>query len=411
MRFFSGATVALAVGLLLPGCHSDTQPATTTAPPAISGVVLSDSPGASYRIYQGLLPGSADTITLHLLQRPHQGGDFGTDNLVASYHRADGHPYKLVGHSSVAGRSSAPADSVLLFDVSPELANDQQEGPTWRLLRQGRILTGSYNNQPVRLQEAQPLKSLAFAVRCFTDSIIAFPGIAKSPVARISLQALLPKVPTPTLTANILHDLRGDSLPNQPALQLPQLWARQRTDYQKTYREDAQAARRDLREESPETPFGYGLNYEQHQATYVFWNQAPLLSLAFYTYSYSGGAHGGYGTQVVTYDTRTGQHLRFADIFRPGTEAQLSQLLEQAVRRTLHITGQSLEERLNVGTMPVTRNVCLTGGGAVFVYAPYEIASYADGEISLFISQANLQPLMVPSAAGLLSKAPANQNQ
>ncbi|MBD2770537.1 DUF3298 domain-containing protein [Hymenobacter sp. BT664] len=439
MRFFSGAAVALAVGLILSGCYSDTQPAATTkaVPPGASGVVRADLPRlpyriyqnilrrepelgetvwtGAYRIYQGTLPGSPDTITLHLFQERASG--FATTGLYASCHRADGHPYELVGRAS--------ADSLLLWgDVGQEDARARAEaGPRWRLLCQGRTLVGTHNGQPIRLREAFPLNSLAFAAPGFSDSIIAFPGITKSPVARISLQALLPKQrtvqpwpfesPSPdlTLSINIMRDLRArnGALPNHPAPELSQIWDEQRTSYQKTYFEKVQAKPGNmlLAALSPED-FPY-YEFQQHQITYVLWNQAPLLSLGFYTYRYEGGAHGGYGTDVATYDTRTGQRLRFADIFRPGTEAQLSQLLEKAVRRALHITGQSLEERLNVETLPVTHNVYLTSGGAVFVYAPYEIASYGDGEISLFISQADLQPLLIPSTAGLLSRTLSTQ--
>lgn len=409
MPFFSCLALALAVGLLLSGCHSDTQPATTTkaAPSATAGVVLTNSPGASYRIYQGILPGSPDTLTLHLVQLPHQSKGFGTNDLVASYHRADGHPYRLFGHSSVAGRSPATADSVLLFDIGPEDDNRMPERPTWRLLRQGRTLTGSHDGQPVRLQEGEPLRSRAFAVRCLTDSISTFPAMAKSPVARVSLQALLPKAPAPALAANILRDMRGDSLSNLPAPQLAQLLAQQRADCQKLYREYGEEARRE----------GYSLSYKQHQVTYVLWNQAPLLSLGFYTYHDEVPVR--YGP-VATYDTRTGQRLRFADIFRPGTEAQLSKLLDEAVRRVLDIPAeQSLEQRLDVKAMPVTHNVYLTNGGAVFVYAPYEISESSRpfddekplfaSQVDLFVPRADLQPLMVPSAAGLSSKTFSTQ--
>ncbi|HEX8659298.1 MAG TPA: RsiV family protein [Hymenobacter sp.] len=427
MRFSSCAAVNLAVGLILSGCHSNTQSATTKAAlPAAAGAVLTDSPRASnrlyqgtllrepgigetvwtgsYRIYQGTLPGSPDTITLHLLQERDSG--FKTTGLYASCHRTDGHPYELVGR--------ALADSVLLWgDIGQEDTRARaEEGPRWRLLRQGRALVGSHNGEPVRLREALPLKSLAFAVPCFSDSIIAFPGLAKSPVARISLQALLPNATTPALMANILRDLhaRNGALPNLPAPRLPQIWDQQRANYQKSYFEKVQADPNDmlLAALSPQD-FPY-YEFQQHQTTHVLWNQAPLLSLGFYAYLYEGGAHGGYGTKVATYDTRTGQPLHFADIFRPGTDAQLSRLLDAAARRVLDIPAdQSLDDWLTVETIPVTHNVYLTSGGAVFVYVPYEIASYGDGEISLFVSQADLKPLMVPSAAGLLNKALSTQ--
>ena len=140
----------------------------------------------------------------------------------------------------------------------------------------------------------------------------------------------------------------------------------------------------------------YALRYESQQATYVLWNQAPLLSLGFYNYSYTGGAHGNYGTAVASYNTRTGQRLRFADVFRPAAETQLSPILDRAVRRTLRIpANEALDQTLFVKKMPVTHNFYLTSGGAVFVYTPYEIASYAQGEIHVFVPMKELQSVLL----------------
>lgn len=381
---------------LLAACHSDTktsQSATTAAtPPATTAPAtpaLADTPGAYYRQYRGLLPGTADTITLNLTVAPRRNGDTNLAGSFGSYHGPDGHPYQL------ASRPTQAPDSVLLFDVSPEKAANDLESASWRLRRQGAELTGTYNGQPLRLHEVRPAGSLALVVRYYADSTVAFPGVAKSPVSHLSLQALLPTAAPPALTENIMRDLRGDTLPNLPVPQLAQFWAKQRAEYQKSYREDAEENRKGLDGTEDELPTLYGLSYESQQSTFVLWNQGSLLSLGFYDYSYTGGAHGNYGTKAVTYDTRTGQRLRYTDIFRPGVEAQLSKLLDQAVRRTLRMAPtQPLAENLFVKEMPVTHNVYLTSGGVVFVYLPYEIASYAQGEVPVFVPMAELQPLL-----------------
>jgi hypothetical protein len=381
---------------LLAACHSDTktsQSTSTIEQPLAAATsptpVIADSPGAYYRQYCGLLPGSTDTITLNLTVAPRRSDDTELAGAFGSYHGPDGHPYGLASRATIA------SDSVLLFDVSQEKADNNQEGAIWRLHRQGTALTGTYKGQPLQLREVNVADMMPLTVHYYADSIVAFPGVAKSPVAHLSLQVLLPKANAAALTDNIMRDLRGDTLSRLPAPRLPQFWTKQLANYQKSYREDAREGRENLRGASTDMPFGYGLSYEDQQSVYVLWNQAPLLSLAFYGYSYTGGAHGNYGTTAATYDTRTGQRLRFADIFRPNSEAQLGKILDQAVRRTLHIPAtQPLDETLFVKTMPVTHNVYLTSGGAVFIYTPYEIASYAQGEIPVFVPMAELQPLL-----------------
>ncbi|WP_335339489.1 DUF3298 and DUF4163 domain-containing protein [Hymenobacter sp. PAMC 26628] len=176
---------------------------------------------------------------------------------------------------------------------------------------------------------------------------------------------------------------------------LVQIWARQRQQFEASYRQAATDSRSDAPADTA-APYGYGLRYQQQAATYVLWYQAPLLSLGYFTYDFSGGAHGNYGTRTVSYDTRTGQPLTFAAVFRPDARPRLGALLEAAARHTLRIpAGQPLEGPLLVKKIPVTTNFYLTSGGAMFTYGPYEIASYAQGEISLFVPMADLQPLLL----------------
>jgi hypothetical protein len=53
-----------------------------------------------------------------------------------------------------------------------------------------------------------------------------------------------------------------------------------------------------------------------------------------------------------------------------------------------------LDKQLFVKQMPVTHNVYLTTGGAVFIYQPYEIAAYAQGEVRVFLPLAAIRPLL-----------------
>nr|GFC19379.1 hypothetical protein [Tanacetum cinerariifolium] len=153
--------------------------------------------------------------------------------------------------------------------------------------------------------------------------------------------------------------------------------------------------------------YGTGMNYEDQTATYVLYQQGNLLSLGFFRYNFSGGAHGNYGLTPASYDLRTGRRLRYDDIFRPTAAQQLPTLLGQAVRPQLNLKpGESLDKELFVNKMPVTHNMYLTASGAVFVYQPYEIASYAQGEIVVFVPLASLRPLLrdglpLPEATGL----------
>lgn len=395
---------ALAALLALAACHSQTShpaasDAATTTPtaPATGSATVVSSPGAAYQVYRALLPGQADSITLHLVSAPRSFSAAQTAGRYGSYYGPDGHPYSLMGQPSAA------PDSVILFDTSPEKA----VGPTgnnlfWRLRRQSgnADLAGTVGGQSVRLRAVVPAAgALTFAVRYFADSAAAFPKEAKSPVGHISVQALVPlggsDKARATLETSMLRDLRGDTLDGLPALPLPMLYKQQRQQFFQDYRQDATDSRPAPADTAGIGPYGIGMNYEDQTATYVLYQQGDLLSLGFYHYNYSGGAHGNYGLTPASYDLRTGRRLRYDDIFQPTAAQQLPALLGQAVRLQLTLRpGESLDKQLFVNKMPVTHQVFLTAGGAVFVYQPYEIASYAQGEIHVFVPLSALRPLL-----------------
>lgn len=85
----------------------------------------------------------------------------------------------------------------------------------------------------------------------------------------------------------------------------------------------------------------------------------------------------------------------FDDIFRPGARTRLLPSLERGVRRTLGIgDNERLDTQLLDNEMRPTTNVCLTPGGVLFMYVPYEIAAYALGEIPVFVPLAELRLLL-----------------
>ncbi|RZK49093.1 MAG: DUF3298 domain-containing protein, partial [Hymenobacter sp.] len=350
----------------------------------------------SYRVYRALLPGQADSITLHLVAAPRNFDEGG--GATGSYYGPDGHLYSL------QGQPSAAADSVVLFEASPERAlSAAGSNLYWRLRQvpgQG-ALAGTVGGQAVRLRLVPAAAgALTFATRYFADSTAAFPGEVRSPKARISLQALVP-VGGPAevrqaLDAEILRDLRGDSLGGLPVVSLSALYKQQRQQFFQDYRADAA----DLRPQGDTAGLGSyrgPLSYANQTAALVFCQQGNLLSLGFFRYSYSGGAHGIYGTTGASYDLRTGRRLRYDDIFVPAAQARLPALLAQAVRPLVGLRpGEPLDQQLFVKKMPVTRNVLLTPGGVEFVYLPYEIASYAQGELRVFLPLTQVRALLRP---------------
>lgn len=118
----------------------------------------------------------------------------------------------------------------------------------------------------------------------------------------------------------------------------------------------------------------------------VFFNENNLLTLGFMEYSYTGGAHGNYGTAVRSYDLAAKKVIKLDDVFKPGYQKKLTAALNANARRKFGLKpNASLEGVLFEKSIKPNENFGLTSKGIFFNYVPYEIASYAQGEIQIFV--------------------------
>jgi hypothetical protein len=323
-------------------------------------------------------------------------GSFATGRVMGFYVSSDGHPYELWGE----GVATSP-DSLTLTDGNLMQADEGAVQPKWRLKVTGTDLQGIRAGQAIRLRLLNPTEGIRFITRAFSDSIPARPDHPEdSIVGRIRLHGVLPinGLAQQPLQKAIVRGLRHDTTETKAVPALADFWRQQRNEFAKDYQEEVgpQVANAKADTTSDYNPVAT-LKYERENRTLILWNQGNLLSLGFFMYSYSGGAHGNYGTTVRSYDTRTGRTLRYQEIFRANSEKPLEKLLGQYARPVLGLkSGQPLSDALFENTLPATHNVYLTSGGAVFVYAPYEVASFAQGEIQVFVPFSSLQPLLQP---------------
>lgn len=382
------------LGLLLAACQSGSDtPATSTAVPTqpTNTSQLTDSPDTWYRQYRALLPGTSDSITLHLQNFGNTAEGFLSGRIGGFYAAADGRPLSLAGESYAAS-----PDSLLLHESSLPLSAEGDEDLIWRLKRTGTLLIGTRDGQAVRLRLVQPPEGVRFISRVFADSVPARPAQPTDTLfGHIRLHALVPTSgpAKQALQQQLVRGLRGDTLDTQPAPELTSLWQEQRSAFARDYQEEVgpllNAAEADTSSYLPRAT----LAYATETSTQVLWNQGNLLSIGFFNYDYSGGAHGNYGTTVRSFDTRTGRVLRYPDIFRIGSDKALERVLGQYARPALGLKpNQPLSDALFENTLPATHNVYLTSGGVMFVYTPYEVASFAQGEIQVFVPFSALRP-------------------
>lgn len=130
--------------------------------------------------------------------------------------------------------------------------------------------------------------------------------------------------------------------------------------------------------------------YEYHY--YVTGDASPgKKGVTVYTATvdyYEGGAHGIIQHIVMNFDNKTGKQLTLADVFAPGYEQKLTEMLSE---KLMEQTGTSKLDELRqqgylyVMDMFATENFALGKDGITFIYNPYEIAPYDKGMIELVI--------------------------
>lgn len=141
---------------------------------------------------------------------------------------------------------------------------------------------------------------------------------------------------------------------------------------------------------------GYALNYGAAENQYVYYNSDGWLCISSYLWMYTGGAHGNYSSSFTCIDIVGARTWSLDEVVQ--NKAALLPIVEKDVRKQFAIRKSApLNSRLLVDEMHVTDNFYLTDKGLTFVYTPYEIASYADGEVSVFVPYEQLGELLTPA--------------
>lgn len=127
---------------------------------------------------------------------------------------------------------------------------------------------------------------------------------------------------------------------------------------------------------------------------------SPRILAYAVTYStyLPGAAHGMYGTRYINYDLARGAVITLSDIFTADGIRALPQIIAAAARNLRAAIG-----RTEIDALPAHGNFYITPDATVvFAYSPYEVASYAQGEIQIPIPAYLLAEYLTTEGAALL---------
>ena len=143
---------------------------------------------------------------------------------------------------------------------------------------------------------------------------------------------------------------------------------------------------------------GLSLSVQEENRVMVMYENAYYITLANYTFSYTGGAHGNYATSLAVIDKQNGQQIKLTDVLNTAGIKLLPVLLEKVARLQYGIKNNLPLDQNNflVKKVEPSKNFYITSSGIGFLYAPYEIKSFAEGDVNLLIPFTALNTYLLP---------------
>jgi hypothetical protein len=155
-----------------------------------------------------------------------------------------------------------------------------------------------------------------------------------------------------------------------------------------------------MRKEFPESPQYWYLE----QSVSANLDNPKIISLVSGNSSYMGGAHPNSYLAYYNINKETGDTLSLSNLFSPGFEKKLNELVDAAFRKANNLKpGDNLQDKGGLFENKITFNynwMVSKDGAITFYYNPYEIASYAQGPIEVTLTKEDIAPLL--SANSLL---------
>lgn len=124
-----------------------------------------------------------------------------------------------------------------------------------------------------------------------------------------------------------------------------------------------------------------------------------VLSIALTISAYQpAAAHGNYGTLYVNYDLENGQIIELTDIISSDALPAVLDRVKDIARTMSAVTGPT-----DIDALPAGDNFYITASNEiVFSYQPYEVASYAQGEIQIPVPACLIATSLTPLGNKLL---------
>lgn len=133
----------------------------------------------------------------------------------------------------------------------------------------------------------------------------------------------------------------------------------------------------------------YPMSFSSELSSKVLFQNNKLVSVEMATFSFTGGAHGNYGSGLNSFLLSNGKSVQLTDIVQDT--AALRPLLEKAFVAAKGEDGgetYTLEELIFPENLPLSMPMqwCIVKEGLRVTYNPYEVAAYAVGQTDIVLT-------------------------
>lgn len=223
------------------------------------------------------------------------------------------------------------------------------------------------------------------------------------------------EIPTEFADTNVLKSIRttvisnlfGDEYVKVPTDSLVKFFV---NDLYKSYKDDNGPLINEL-----DKTGRYSFNNEHVISGFSLLSDKQIYAYGIERYADMGGAHGNETRNYFNFDLKTGKLIKEVDIFKPGYESALAELIK------LRIIEESKENPQDKNSEPIISledtdywidsikangNFYITDESINYVFNPYEIAPYYMGQTEVTLPFARLKSLLKPNSiiAYLVSK-------
>lgn len=360
MRIFYGLAASLAI---LTACQPKTSQQTAAEADSVAATPAPPST-VYYKRLKGALAGQP--VTMHLIRT----GPAAFDGWYAYDNK--GIPIQLFHDTDDSARLSfteyTGADTDNTFKGA--LTAEGQYKGTW---------SGKDRSYEFDLQEDNT-GAVLFKVFTCSDSVLLLPTNPASPMGVAMSSIVWPSGGADDATLNIIRE----AIAPRAAGMGPEKIVCQPLD---TFRRDYTAVRDDVDTNALKQGTGASWNWDVQDELRIVWNTFPLLVLENSGYSFTGGAHGNYGSNFTVVDLARKQILHLDDVLKTGYKPVLGAALEKAFRKKYTVPAKEPLDKqfLFEPHIRPNDNFYITDKGIAFTYVPYEIAAYVFGQITLFV--------------------------